>query len=230
MRRLAVLPIYSTRPIDQSAGGDMDGIFPPELSKVVKYEIVPGDRADVGIAHQSRGGIFLGDYSLLGHCHAASEIWSRCCSFSARLHTLPPLPPSGGRVASKSSILKTMDILSMADGIMDSAEPDVSDLATPILRFRATDPPYRQQDSQGPGSSRRAVETRCILQSPRLYAGIVSHKAFSSPRPCICPGNFRTMSELLDQDGEVVAGKKILRRISNEINATLTLGLISRGQ
>jgi hypothetical protein len=78
--------------------------------------------------------------------------------------------------------VKTMDILWMADGILDSAEPDIADMATSFsesglqMRYISDKIPKGKQREQGSGN-------QIILQSPRLYAGFVAHEAFSSLAP-----------------------------------------------
>ena len=180
MRRLAVFPIYSTRPIDQTQR-DMDGIFRAELSKVVKYEIVQVSRTDMASlidreAVSSSEIIPSSVMAMLRQKYGADAV------LFTDFTLFRPYRPIAIGVRSKIVDVKTMDILWMADGILDSAEPDVSNLATSFsesglqMRYISDKIPKGKQREQGSGN-------QIILQSPRLYAGFVAHEAFSSLAP-----------------------------------------------
>jgi hypothetical protein len=186
MRRLAVLPIYSTRPIDQTQR-DMDGIFRAELSKVVKYEIVQVSRTDMASlinreAVSSSEIIPSSVMAMLRQKYGADAV------LFTDFTLFRPYRPLAIGVRSKIVDVKTMEILWMADGILDSAEPDVSELATQFsdsglqMRYVSDKIPKGRQREQGSGN-------QIILQSPRLYAAFVAHEAFSSlaPAPVAAP-------------------------------------------
>lgn len=186
MRRLAVLPIYSARPIDETQR-DMDGIFRAELSKVVKYEIVQVSRTDMSSlinreAVSSSEIIPSPVIAMLRQKYGADAV------LFTDFTLFRPYRPLAIGVRSKIVDLKTMEILWMADGILDSAEPDVSDLATQFsesglqMRYISDKVPKGRKREQGSGN-------QIILQSPRLYAGFVAHEAFSSlsPAPASAP-------------------------------------------
>ena len=184
MRRLAVLPIYSTRPIDQTQR-DMDGIFRAELSKVVKYEIVQVSRTDMASlinreAISSSEIIPSSVMAMLRQKYGADAV------LFTDFTLFRPYRPLAIGVRSKIVDVKTMEILWMADGILDSAEPDVSELATQFsdsglqMRYISDKIPKGRQREQGSGN-------QIILQSPRLYAGFVAHEAFSSLAPVAAP-------------------------------------------
>jgi hypothetical protein len=184
MRRLAVLPIYSTRPIDQTQR-DMDGIFRSELSKVVKYEIVQVSRADMAAlvnreAVSSSEIIPASVIAMLRQKYAADAV------LFTDFTLFRPYRPLAIGVRSKIVDIKTMDVLWMADGILDAAEPDVSDLATQFsdtglqMRYVSAKVPKGRQREEGSGN-------QIILQSPRLYAAFVAHEAFASLAPAPAP-------------------------------------------
>jgi hypothetical protein len=186
MRRLAVLPIYSTRPIDQTQR-DMDGIFRAELSRLVKYEIVQVSRTDMASvinreAVSSSEIIPSPVISMLRQKYGADAV------LFTDFTLFRPYRPLAIGVRSKIVDLKTMDIIWMADGILDSAEPDVSEMATQFsnsglqMRYISNKIPKGRQREQGSGN-------QIILQSPRLYAAFVAHEAFSSlaPAPVFAP-------------------------------------------
>ena len=186
MRRLAVLPIYSMRPIDQTQR-DMDGIFRAELSKVVKYEIVQVSRTDMASlinreAVSSSEIIPASVIAMLRQKYGAEAV------VFTDFTLFRPYRPLAIGVRSKIVDVKTMEILWMADGILDSAEPDVSEMATQFsdsglqMRYISNKIPKGRQREQGSGN-------QIILQSPRLYAAFVAHEAFSSlaPAPVAAP-------------------------------------------
>jgi len=184
MRRLAVLPIYSTRPIDQTQR-DMDGIFRAELSKVVKYEIVQVSRTDMAAlvnreAVSSSEIIPASVIAMLRQKYAADAV------LFTDFTLFRPYRPLAIGVRSKIVDIKTMDVLWMADGILDAAEPDVSELATQFsetglqMRYVSAKVPKGRQREEGSGN-------QIILQSPRLYAAFVAHEAFSSLAPAPAP-------------------------------------------
>lgn len=180
MRRLAVLPIYSARPIDQTQR-DMDGIFRAELSKVVKYEIVQVSRADMAAlinreAVSSSEIIPSSIVAMLRNKYAADAV------LFTDFTLFRPYRPLAIGVRSKIVDVKTMDVLWMADGILDSAEPDVAELATDFsdtglqMSYISSKIPKGRQREQGSGN-------QILLQSPRLYAAFVAHEAFASLAP-----------------------------------------------
>ena len=180
MRRLAVLPIYSARPIDQTQR-DMDGIFRAELSKVVKYEIVQVSRADMASlinreAVSSSEIIPSSVVSMLRQKYAADAV------LFTDFTLFRPYRPLAIGVRSKIVDINTMEVLWMADGILDSAEPDVSELATDFsdtglqMSYISSKVPKGREREKGSGN-------QIILQSPRLYAAFVAHEAFASLAP-----------------------------------------------
>jgi hypothetical protein len=180
MRRLAVLPIYSTRPIDQTQR-DMDGIFRAELSKVVKYEIVQVSRPDMA-SLINREAISSSEIIPSSVMAMLRQKYGVDAVLFTDFTLFRPYRPIAIGVRSKIVDVKTMDILWMADGILDSAEPDIADMATSFsesglqMRYISDKIPKGKQREQGSGN-------QIILQSPRLYAGFVAHEAFSSLAP-----------------------------------------------
>jgi hypothetical protein len=180
MRRLAVLPIYSARPIDQTQR-DMDGIFRAELSKVVKYEIVQVSRADMAslINRESVSSAEIipsSVVSMLRQKYAADAV------LFTDFTLFRPYRPLAIGVRSKIVDINTMEVLWMADGILDSAEPDVSELATDFsdtglqMSYISSKVPKGREREKGSGN-------QIILQSPRLYAAFVAHETFASLSP-----------------------------------------------
>ena len=180
MRRLAVLPIHSSRPIDQTQR-DMDGIFRAELSKVVKYEIVQVNRADMA-ALINRESVSSSEIipssvvAMLRNKYAADAV------LFTDFTLFRPYRPMAIGVRSKIVDVKSMEVLWMADGILDSAEPDVAELATDFsdtglqMSYISSKIPKGRKREQGSGN-------QIILQSPRLYAAFVAHEAFASLSP-----------------------------------------------
>jgi len=177
MRRLAVLPIYSTRPIDQTQR-DMDGIFRAELSKVVKYEIVQVGRTDM-TSLINREAVSSSEIVPASVVTMLRQKYGADAVLFTDFTLFRPYRPLAIGVRAKIVDLKTMEILWMADGVLDSAEPDISDLATHFsesnlqMRYISNNIPKGKQREQGSGN-------QIILQSPRLYASFVAHEAFSS--------------------------------------------------
>ncbi|MEI8292717.1 MAG: hypothetical protein WCG66_01880 [bacterium] len=180
MRRLAVLPIFSNRPIDQTQR-DMDGIFRAELSKVVKYEIVQVNRSDMA-SLMNREAVSSSEIIPSSVIAMLRQKYGADAVLFTDFTLFRPYRPLAIGVRSKIVDLKTMDILWMADGILDSAEPDVSELATQFsdsglqMRYISSKVPKGREREKGSGN-------QIILQSPRLYATFVAHEAFSSLSP-----------------------------------------------
>ncbi len=180
MRRLAVLPIHANRPIDD-VQRDMDGIFRGELSKVVKYEIVDVSRQEmIGLSgHEtvSSSAMIPSDVvKALRQKYAADAV------MFVDFTVFRPYRPLAIGVRAKIVDLRNMEVIWMADGILDSAEPDVAEMATQFagsgLNIRYISPSIPQ------GSARESASgNQVILQSPRLYAGFVAHEAFATLAP-----------------------------------------------
>ncbi len=180
MRRLAVLPIYSQRPIDDTQR-DMDGIFRAELSKVVKYEIVQVSRADMlaAINREAVGSaeiIPAAVISMLKNKYGADAV------LFTDFTVFRPYRPLAIGVRTKIVDVRSLNVLWMADGIVDSAEPEVSQAATDFsdsgLQMRYISSTIKKGRERENGSG-----NQIILQSPRLYAAFVAHEAFASLAP-----------------------------------------------
>ena len=180
MRRLAVMPIHANRPIDNTQR-DMDGIFRSALSEVVKYEIVQVSRPEMLelIDHES---ISSADIIPADVVRVLKQKYAADAVLFTDFTLFRPYRPLAIGVRAKIVDLRTMDVIWMADGVLDSAEPEVADLAS---RFGNTDMQMRYVSPTIPkGTSReRASGNLIILQSPRLYAGFVAHEAFATLAP-----------------------------------------------
>jgi hypothetical protein len=180
MRRLAVLPIYSNRPIDDIQR-DMDGIFRGELSKVVKYEIVQVPRGEMlqltsNEAVSSSSMIPADVIKSLRQKHAADAV------MFIDFTLFRPYRPIAIGVRAKIVDLRTMEVIWVADGILDTAEPDVATLATQFAGL-GLNVPYISPSIPKGQSRETASGNQIILQSPRLFAGFVAHEAFSTLAP-----------------------------------------------
>lgn len=180
MRRLAVLPIHANRPIDD-VQRDMDGIFRGELSKVVKYEIVEVPRQEmlslVGRESISSSAVLPNDL-----IRALRQNFAADAVMFIDFTVFRPYRPIAIGVRTKIVDLRNMEVIWMADGILDTAEPDVSEMATQFagsgLNIRYISPTIPQ------GGKREASSgNQVILQSPRLFAGFVAHEAFATLAP-----------------------------------------------
>jgi hypothetical protein len=180
MRRLAVLPIHANRPIDD-VQRDMDGIFRGELSKVVKYEIVEVPRQEmlslVGRESISSSAVLPNDL-----IRALRQDYAADAVMFIDFTVFRPYRPIAIGVRTKIVDLRNMEVIWMADGILDTAEPDVSEMATQFagsgLNIRYISPTIPQ------GGKREAASgNQVILQSPRLFAGFVAHEAFATLAP-----------------------------------------------
>jgi hypothetical protein len=180
MRRLAVLPIHSNRPIDDLQR-DMDGIFRGELSKVVKYEIVEVPRQEmISLAgHESVASSSVLPNDLV---RALRQKYAADAVMFIDFTVFRPYRPIAIGVRTKIVDLRNMEVIWMADGILDTAEPDVAEMATQFagsgLNIRYISPTIAQ------GGKREAASgNQVILQSPRLFAGFVAHEAFATLAP-----------------------------------------------
>ena len=174
MRRLAVLPIHTSRPIGESER-DMDGIFRGELSKVVKCEIVHLSRQEMG-SILNREAVSSAEIRVLKLKYGADAV------LFTDFTTFRPYRPLAIGVRTKIIDLKTMEVIWMADGIVDSAEPEVADAAARFadagFRMRYVSPTIAK------GRERElASGSQVLLQSPRFFAAFVAHEAFSSLTP-----------------------------------------------
>lgn len=180
MRRIVILPIYTTRPIGD-AERDMDGIFRGEFSKVVKYEIVQ-------VTRQEMRAIFNRDSFSSVEIIPPDLIQVLKLKYGADavLFTdftiFRPYRPLAIGVRTKIVDLKNMDVIWMADGIVDAAEPSVADAA---MHFASTGMQMNYVSPTIPKGKTREQSSgnQIILQSPRLFAGFVAHDAFSSLNP-----------------------------------------------
>jgi hypothetical protein len=180
MRRLVVLPIYTARPIGESER-DMDGIFRGELSKVVKYEIVQVSRQEM-LSINNREAVSSAEILSADLIRVLKLKYGADAVLFTDFTVFRPYRPLAIGVRTKIVDLKTMEVLWMADGIVDSAEPDVADAASHFadagLRMRYVSPTiYKGQDRE------LASGNQILLQSPRLFAAFVAHEAFSSLTP-----------------------------------------------
>ncbi len=180
MRRLAMLPIHANRPIDD-VQRDMDGIFRGELSKVVKYEIVDVSRQEMldltGRESISSTAVIPNDV-----IKALRQKYAADAAMFVDFTVFRPYRPIAIGVRAKIVDLRNMEVIWMADGILDTAEPDVAEMATVFagsgLNIRYISPTIPQ------GGKREAASgNQVILQSPRLFAGFVAHEAFATLAP-----------------------------------------------
>lgn len=180
MRRLAVLPIHTSRPIGESER-DMDGIFRGELSKVVKFEIVQVSRQELG-SILNREAVSSADILSADLIRVLKLKYGADAVLFTDFTTFRPYRPLAIGVRTKIVDLKTMEVLWMADGIVDSAEPEVADAAARFadagFRMRYVSPTIAK------GRERElASGSQVLLQSPRFFAAFVAHEAFSSLTP-----------------------------------------------
>ena len=180
MRRLAVLPIHTSRPIGESER-DMDGIFRGELSKVVKCEIVHLSRQEMG-SILNREAVSSAEILSADLIRALKLKYGADAVLFTDFTTFRPYRPLAIGVRTKIIDLKTMEVIWMADGIVDSAEPEVADAAARFadagFRMRYVSPTIAK------GRERElASGSQVLLQSPRFFAAFVAHEAFSSLTP-----------------------------------------------
>jgi|GEM_PF-667774 len=187
MRRLAMLPIHTNRPIDD-AQRDMDGIFRGELSKVVKYEIVQVSRQEMQ-SLLNRESVSSTEIIPAEVVRALRQKYAADAVLFTDFTLFRPYRPLAIGVRTKIVDLRNMDIIWMADGILDSAEPGVADLASSFadagfqMRYVSPTIPKGRERERGSGN-------QIILQSPRLYAAFVASEAFATlaPAPPTTPG------------------------------------------
>jgi hypothetical protein len=180
MRRIAILPIYTTRPIGD-AERDMDGIFRGEFSKVVKYEIVQVTRQDMKTLF-NRDSFSSAEIIPPDLIRVLRQKYGADAVLFTDFTVFRPYRPLAIGVRTKIVDLKNMDVIWMADGIVDAAEPSVADTATHFastgLQMNYVSPTIPKGKDREHGSG-----NQIILQSPRLFAGFVAHDAFSSLAP-----------------------------------------------
>lgn len=180
MRRLAILPVDAARPVNETQR-DMDGVFRGELSKVVKYEIVQVNRAEM-LALIDRESISSTEVIPARLVAALKEKYAANAVMFIDFTLFRPYRPMAIGVRAKIVDLSNMDVLWMADGVLDAAEPDVSALASQFadssLKMGYISPtiPKGQQRDYGSGN-------QIVLQSPRLFAMFVANEAFASLAP-----------------------------------------------
>ena len=180
MARLAVLPIHANRPIDDIQR-DMDGIFRGELSKVVKYEIVEVPRQEM-ISLTGRESIASSAMIPNDVVAALRQKYAADAVLFIDFTIFRPYRPIAIGVRTKIVDLRNMEVIWMADGILDTAEPDVSEMAT---QFAGSGLNIRYMSSTIPQGGKReaASGNQVILQSPRLFAGFVAREAFATLAP-----------------------------------------------
>lgn len=187
MRRLAVLPIFSYQPIDDMQR-DMDGIFRGELSKVVKYEIVQVPRDEM-LQLTSREAVSSSSIISPDVIKSLRQKYAADAVMFIDFSVFRPYRPIAIGVRAKIVDLRNMEVIWVADGILDTAEPDVATLATQFAGMGLKIPYI--SPSIPKGKSREAASgNQIILQSPRLFAGFVAHEAFSTlapPPPPVLP-------------------------------------------
>jgi hypothetical protein len=180
MRRIAILPIYTTRPIGD-AERDMDGIFRGEFSKVVKYEIVQVTRQDMKTLfnRDSFSSVEIIPPDLI---RVLRQKYGADAVLFTDFTVFRPYRPLAIGVRTKIVDLKNMDVIWMADGVVDAAEPSVADTAT---HFASTGLQMNYISPTIPKGKDREHSSgnQIILQSPRLFAGFVAHDAYSSLAP-----------------------------------------------
>lgn len=180
MRRLAMMPIYANRPIDDLQR-DMDGIFRGELSKVVKYEIVQVPREEM-LQLTSRESISSSSVISADVIKALRQKYAADAAMFVDFTVFRPYRPIAIGVRAKIVDLRNMEVIWVADGILDTAEPDVATLATQFAGM-GLNVPYISPTIPKGKSREAASGNQIILQSPRLFAGFVAHEAFSTLAP-----------------------------------------------
>jgi hypothetical protein len=180
MRRLAILPIYSSRPIDDLQR-DMDGIFRGELSKVVKYEIVQVPRNEM-LQLTSNEAISSSSIISADVVRTLRQKYAADAVMFVDFTVFRPYRPIAIGVRAKIVDLRNMEVIWVADGILDTAEPDVATLATQFAGM-GLNVPYISPTIPKGKSREAASGNQIILQSPRLFAGFVAHEAFSTLAP-----------------------------------------------
>lgn len=180
MRRLAMLPIYSSRPIDATQR-DMDGIFRAQLARVVKYEIVEVSREEM-LSLIDQEAVSSTDPIPASVIAALKSKYAADAVLFTDFTVFRPYKPLAIGVRAKIVNLKNMDVIWMADGILDAAEPDVADMASMFadtgLQMRYVSPTIQKGQEREKNSGNQV-----LLQSPRLYAGFVAHETFASLAP-----------------------------------------------
>ena len=180
MHRLAMLPIYANRPIDATQR-DMDGIFRAQLSRVVKYEIVEVSREEM-LTLTNREAVDSTEIIPANVVAALKNKYAADAVLFTDFTVFRPYKPLAIGVRAKIVNLKNMDVIWMADGVLDAAEPDVADMASLFadvgLQMRYVSPTIQKGKEREKNSG-----NQILLQSPRLYAGFVAHETFASLAP-----------------------------------------------
>jgi hypothetical protein len=180
MRRLAVLPVDAARPVNETQR-DMDGVFRGELSKVVKYEIVQVGRPEM-LALIGRESVSSTEVVPARLVQALKERYAANAALFVDFTLFRAYRPMAIGVRAKIVDLSNMEVLWMADGILDAAEPDVAALASQFadsslkMGYISPTSPKGQKRDYGSGN-------QVVLQSPRLFAMFVAHEAFASLAP-----------------------------------------------
>ncbi len=180
MRRLAILPIYSARPIDDIQR-DMDGIFRGELAKVVKYEIVQVPRDEM-LKLTSNEAISSSSIISADVIKSLRQKYAADAVMFVDFTVFRPYRPIAIGVRAKIVDLRNMEVIWVADGVLDTAEPDVATIATQFAGM-GLNVPYISPSIPKGKSREEASGNQIILQSPRLFAGFVAHEAFSTLAP-----------------------------------------------
>ena len=180
MRRLAVLPVDAARPVNETQR-DMDGVFRGELSKVVKYEIVQVSRAEM-LNLIDRESISSTEVIPVRLVQELRQKYAANAVLFVDFTLFRPYRPLAIGVRAKIVDLSNMEVLWMADGVLDAAEPDVAALASQFadssLKMGYISPtiPKGQKRDYDSGN-------QIVLQSPRLFAMFVANEAFASLAP-----------------------------------------------
>jgi len=180
MRRLAILPVDAVRPVNETQR-DMDGVFRGELSKVVKYEIVQVSRPEM-MKLINRESISSTEVLPQHLVTALRQKYAANAVMFIDFTLFRPYRPMAIGVRAKIVDLSNMEILWMADGVLDAAEPDVAALASQFadssMKMGYISPTIPKGQTRDYASGNQIV-----LQSPRLFAMFVAHEAFASLAP-----------------------------------------------
>ena len=164
VRRVAMLPIYSPQTIGD-AQRDLDTIFSSELTKMLRFEVVPISRSDLA-AYAHREQIASSDivppevFAAIREKSGADAVL-----FTDITHYRAYRPISIG-VRAKLIDIRSLQPVWSIDSVLDSANSRVADAA-------------REYGSDGSRSDRPA-QSELVLQSPRRFGAFVAHQIFST--------------------------------------------------
>lgn len=181
-----MLPIHTDKEISQTQR-DMDGVFRGEFMKAVPFEVVEIPRSEMLVL---TGREAVPSYERVPEqlIRALKSKYGADAVVFTDFTLFRPYRPLAIGVRSKVVNLANMDILWMASGVLDSAEPGVAESAM-LFGDTGLEMRYVSRTVAKGREREKASGNQIILQSPRLYAGFVANQAYESlrPQPVVIP-------------------------------------------